>query len=651
MGADSKNLRSLLRNNKHFNPFSDSFNFKQSLEDAKLYEEKSESSLEDDKYALSILENSKFFNDYFVDLYAYMKEIINESNISVEDILKYIISISNLDTCKIDEEYEKYFKNNTDIRIEGIASFEIENSNSLSGLPMNASAMYEVQPDILNLLINYLRYFSNDNKRHNNFDPYNLQEISVKIYRLANILHLVKEAYDTVLWENGKIENKDGKLHFKHIDDDYSVLKRVGILRLFRNVLANKAMLNRNYDPVLIKEILNKGNAVSLSGVEINYRGFVICKYKKENEAKPDLNSYWSAYSSIIAFYPHLTNKPLKNICNLTVDNLTYLHSELVSLGKAILKETKNRDNSKLKNFSIRIKKKDLIEYFLKVTNFSKEEVISYLSLIESEFSLKQRVNLWEKPLVNINNVYFICLPALLYPNYLPLIDTWLENAGYTLKFRGTALEVHVKDSLHLFLKEKGSYLIPNINKFSVSKQKHEEIDLIISFDDLIIIGEIKNIKYPMEARDYHNSLKILKKGAEQLQRKKCFILENSEKFSSMLNGIEGKEIYSVVITNYTHFTGMSIEGVPIMDFLAFQTYMNSGQLIDIREYPDGTNEPIRETNLWNNNKEFFDNINNYLIEPTVVNIVRQNVIQKEFKITPEGFYPEMYLHTADATI
>ncbi|WP_309479990.1 hypothetical protein [Brevibacillus agri] len=152
-----------------------------------------------------------------------------------------------------------------------------------------------------------------------------------------------------------------------------------------------------------------------------------------------------------------------------------------------------------------------------------------------------------------------------------------------------------------------------------------------------------------MEPRDVHNAIKRLSDGALQLKRKINFVQKHNDYFSEILNGVEGKPIYSAVICNYPHFTGMKLHDVPIIDFMALATYFGHGSITDLRsENIDAESQKVRELRLWNNRKEFADNFPNYLIKPTVVDDLKHKFKTKFHRITLETANPQMHLQVAE---
>ncbi|QAV14506.1 hypothetical protein BA6348_18020 [Brevibacillus agri] len=168
------------------------------------------------------------------------------------------------------------------------------------------------------------------------------------------------------------------------------------------------------------------------------------------------------------------------------------------------------------------------MNYFIDTTTYTTTQIESYINLIQSDILQMERINLWKRPLVKDQDVFYLSIPSILSPNYLQLIDEWLEGAGFNLNERGFALETFIKNDLKSKLVSKGNFTIPSLSDFQISKKVSEEIDLIVSFDDFIFIAEIKNVKYPMEPRDVHNAIKRLSDGALQLKRKINFVQKHT---------------------------------------------------------------------------------------------------------------------------
>ncbi|WP_147306755.1 hypothetical protein [Paenibacillus taihuensis] len=654
----------MLRNQAHFNPFSDKFDSEKISKDLETYRELKKSGEvindydPDDFNALNIIEATPLFNAYFKQLYDYMKDAINKTQAHPENIIKYLVAIVNSQTSDINREVVDKIENiNSAIRLEEIATFQVH--SAVEGNPINAIGAFEIQIDLLNILINYLVYFLDIKGLHDNFNEDELEHITRYMFSTSNVLCVVKDSYDIVTWEDGRIvEMPNNEIHLKYKDDTYPVLQRIGLHRIERNVLASKVEFHNIYlENSRIADVINlKRKKAVVTELRINNRGFIDFQISKTTQHIIN-EEIITGLAAIVSFYPHINLEPLKNLNRLNIQDLIILYGELLSLSNSIeniFSEQESIKDSKLKCYLARIKKKELISYLQNLTTYSKAQIESFLTVIESDIYLKKsRINLWSRPLLKTRDVYFFILPALKAPNYLQMIDEWLESAQYSLKDRGTALEKLIKSDMVRFLASKGSYaIVPQKQKFILSKKESEEIDLIVSMEKMVFIAEIKNIKFPMEPRDYHNGYKRLKEGAEQVLRKRDFILRNASSFEAELNGIRGKQIHVAVICNYPHFTGIEIDGVPVIDYMVLQTYMNKGEITDLKvefNEDDSTDAEIINTKrIWTNIDDFYNNFGSYLKNPTIIEQIDPFIELGKSRITMEEADPRMFMQVAE---
>ena len=238
-----------------------------------------------------------------------------------------------------------------------------------------------------------------------------------------------------------------------------------------------------------------------------------------------------------------------------------------------------------------------------------------------------------------------ICLPRILY-----LIDEWLERCKIDLKSRGASLEIHIKQTLSRTLSRKlYQFHICPISNLQAGPNDREEIDLIINFKNVVLVAEIKCIKYPMEARDYHNATKRLKEGAVQIQRKAQFLMVNKNLLNKWVGDIDDKEIISVVITNYPLFSGQNLEGIPIIDFLIMDAYADAGRITDMKaNFATGVFDTQTKTEevFYTSEDEFGANLKRHFEFPLAVERLRnQYTIKKTPIVSNENF--RLYAETA----
>ncbi|KJD43997.1 NERD domain-containing protein [Paenibacillus terrae] len=658
--AKLKSIRHMLRNEVHWNPFSDNYDREKIKQDLNKYKEAvktsdGESDL-DDQYALTIAAKGPLFHSIFKQVYDYMRDAIEETKAHPEHIMKFLVAIGNSDTIRLNKDMAECLSQSDPIRLEDMENIQIDSGE---GRPkLNAVGAFEMQVDLLNTLLNYLRYFMDKKGLHDHYDMNQLVNISSYLYASSNMFFTVKDSYDRITWEDGRIkEFSEDELHLMFKNEQYLKLQKVGQFRVEKNVFAATVESFRFTDNSVLRGTLNSMRKKAyLKEVSVDHRGFVSIQISKTDDF-PLNEEMLIGLSAIVSFYPHIDLEPLKGLQRLTIRDVILLYSALLTLAKALrdhLSQIEKVDYTELKRLFIRIKKKELLSYLQKVTTFSKSQIESFLSIIENDLynmNKKKRINLWARPLVKSREVYFLLLASLQAPNYLQLIDEWLESANYSLDARGFALEKFLKEELQSYLKDKGKYaVIPNKQKFYASKREFEEIDLIVSMEKMILIAEVKNIKYPMEARDYHNGYKRLKQGAEQIKRKRDYLLRHSSVFDSELRGIEGKSIHAVVICNYPHFTGMEIDGVSVIDYMALQSYFDKGEIKKMKVFFEGENQQskvLEKNSMWNNMNEFYERFESYLKLPTVVKNLLELIRIKESRITLEEATVQMSMQVA----
>lgn len=147
-----------------------------------------------------------------------------------------------------------------------------------------------------------------------------------------------------------------------------------------------------------------------------------------------------------------------------------------------------------------------------------------------------------------------------------------------------------------------------------------QEIDLVWETKNCIVIGECKCIRYPFASRDIYNSTKIINKAVEQVKIKSQFLEDNKKSFTKL--NLQ-KKIVRVVITNYPLYTGIIIDGVPVIDFRILESYIQlgyNGQGIS----QSGNMRELNKTYFYNNEDEFSENIEKYLIKPDVVETLKE---------------------------
>ncbi|MDA1634478.1 hypothetical protein PDK11_16620 [Bacillus cereus] len=647
-----KKLRKLLQGKTSFNPFNDGFNYRE-------IDSQIKTGNEPDK---SIASNTEVFNMYFKEMYKNLGGIVENYSISSEVLMRYFISVANNDYLVLKKSFREQMKDEQ--YLENISSMKVPSPSKHFG-DMNVIASLETIVDTLNIIINYLRFFP-DKGNNESIEESNIIRDVLKTYKFSNVYYNIKNAYDIALWEEGYIEEEQGNLYIKYIDKQYPINIKIGNFRQQKNIFNYLVTLGKMLDAsatkllgysraeIFKKSLMGKRKPVAINTISINLKGII--SYTLTTDKKlVKLNDYMKqGQASITAYYPHIKDIKLPKLNNLTINDLLVLLSQLNELIMRIEEMDIDLEKTNSKQLAFRIQEKNLMKYFLQTTFYSEKDIRAFLSLVAADGKSETRLSLWKTPLIKYRNTYYICISALIAPNFLYLIDEWLEQGGYgvELEERGGLFEDYVKEITNNHLMEKKiPFSIPKMDKFYNEKNKYEEIDLIISFKDLLIVAELKNIKYPMEPRDYHNSLKRLREGAEQVKRKADFLMRNQKCFTKELGNITKKKILPLVLTNFSIFSGIKFDGIAVIDLMLLESYVGSGEFTRVKLELLENQTTLTEQEVikyYKDSNEFIANFSKFVNSPFPLQELKNKAYVEDKVITLETASPQIFLEIAD---
>jgi hypothetical protein len=266
-------------------------------------------------------------------------------------------------------------------------------------------------------------------------------------------------------------------------------------------------------------------------------------------------------------------------------------------------------------------------------TKYSAKQINYFINLLVNKDD--QRLNFWDYPFLEKEGYYYIPLLSFLNPLIFVLSDKWLEDSGFDLDERGSFFEKSIIENFtEALINKKYNFTIPNTSKFTLDNGKFEEIDLIMNLKNVVVIAEVKCIKYSLTPRNEFYALKRLEEGAKQVNRKAEFILNHSEKFINEIGDISGKKIIKIVLTNFPSYSGYVIEGVPIVDYYLIESYIKSGRISNYRMVSENgkilENKLNTEEIFYNSEDEFCNNFESFVFKPGYIEKCRDYF---EFKV------------------
>jgi hypothetical protein len=639
----NKELDKKLKSDSKFIPFNDKFDY----DYVKNYlNNKKNDNIDLELTAKALTTN--IFNLYYVGLKNSFNSMIESTLLSNETIAEILIFLTNRDYFVLTEKVYDSISKKDHIHFEEISNFSIQSPIPELG-NFNAQSAIEAGLDSLNITLNLLNKFDNTS--------INTQIVSEHVdnwFRLlgfTSIYTVIKFSYDASIWEEYNIRylKNDAELHIHSFDNELSIINAVGEHRLETNIYAAKQIALSNYSKNgdFTKIIANKlyknrkPKRLKVVGINNNYLYYKLADGVEKESVIREL----MLFAELTAYYEFIGDEQLPNFDNLSLHDIITLFSEIQHLLANAIELKKEESDDILQSFNlfkIYIRHKDLIDYLLAKTKYSNNQIKETIKLLSHESG---NYNIWERPIISRSNVLIPIFLPITSPNTLRLIDYWLEQGGFDLETRGKLFEKHIKKLIEKLINKKGYYVnILNKNEFRNEKNDTEEIDLIIELKNIIVIAEVKCVKYPFDPRDYHNMFKRLKDGAIQVKRKTDFIKKNYYSFQKDFNDLS-KEIVSIVITNYPIYSGYLIENVPVIDLLLLENYFNgylnmsvmgnTGKNIELFD----RKEPIE---YYSNEIEFSNNIGDFLFDPIPIRELKKNVYISKKQISLPNSKPKI---------
>ena len=219
------------------------------------------------------------------------------------------------------------------------------------------------------------------------------------------------------------------------------------------------------------------------------------------------------------------------------------------------------------------------------------------------EADWKKFNDIWTSMLYPVGEYYLLPFFPIIYSSPYNVIDQLMQRGGFNLEERGKQFEMFLYNQL---TQKKTSFPINcmQTGKYGVQGNE-EEIDVLISMKNVVLVADAKCIHYSVEPINYTEAWKRLVEGCEQAIRKGNFI-KNNPQFFNKLGDYSSKTIIPFVITNYPTFTGFSHKGVYIIDSHSFLAYIQSG-IMTMRQLTL-TIDPIKRFKKFYYNEDQFSN-------------------------------------------
>lgn len=570
---------------------------------------------------------SKKMNIVYNDVYTAQQKIIEDIRTPAFDIISHLVAFVNYNCCIIVQKFRQLLteKNGTVQSYCMLFAAKLESNDKGVGLlPIDTSL--EMQIDVLSMLINYIRYFRE--KEYDGGSSLGSEYIEAIKHLFINMNKLcaLKSDYDDSILNEGffRYDEEDMTITFDYLDHDNLKLLRTGVTVLNQKVMHE---YHKNLKPDLFAKCFSDKR---IEKMEVS-DGKVILKYSCGMNKYLDEKAK-SFAASIISYYGYLKNVGLPNFANATIIEAISIWIILQALADYIQENFKwnfcIRAKADMGKIPCRIMKNTLCEYVVTMSNLSTDKIKKVLNVFVS--SPDDFCDMWNEPLYDCGSYYTIPLFAISYSMNFNIIDFIIEKGGINLQDRGLHFEKYIVETIEktsLFGYKRNVF---GSRKYERNKGDYQEIDCVVELKDIVIVAELKCIRYPMSCLNHHDCWNRLKHGCEQAAVKVKYIQDNPKLFQKISASIVGKKIIPVVVTNYPNYTGFSHAGVHVIDAHAFTSYLNSGVVTMNLFSKEEGNIIVDSSYLYKNEVELSSNFIDYLQENPLVKNIKKNVEIRE---------------------
>ena len=598
-----------------------------------------------------------FFNSIFSNTYEVLKDFRSEISLSIKDVFSMFISILNREYILIQRNsMEQIISRDKDKNYSFLQSSSVKIDTGTAAGFINSQGAAESSVDTTNVLLNYFRYLDDKVVSKNSLSELEIIDSFRHSFMVSSFFITIKQSYEDAIWNEGFVKVDDDR---KEIKIDFDSHRNLKLLKAGHTMM-NQTIFGRHYSYKESSQYFKasqfstksrKYKRIKKLGIENGYVRIWLADGIDRNEEEKDALSALE----VSAFYEFLKDISFTNYPELNIDKMMTMFNVFSYLVHRLIVDLPITDDSILNlsdsnKFPYRIRKEELKKYLNQKTNYSNKEIRSFLSILTSD--LNRFINLWERPLIDFGDDFLFPLLPIQLPVKYNLIDTWFELGGVSLDSRGKHFESYLKERLSAIIqKRRYNVNVFQQNTFKNNNDEKEEIDLLISLNDVLLVCEVKCIKYPMEVRDYHNSHERLRKGCNQIVRKADFLSANSKCFKPILGELSNKRILKLVITNYPQFSGYNYMDVPIVDSHLFLHYFNTGRMTTYaasKKEGHVFNDIVNEIKFYRNEQELIENLESFFKSPIPINKILNEIEIVKTEITIGDIGYKIYTNSAE---
>ncbi|MEQ6050781.1 SEC-C domain-containing protein [Lysinibacillus capsici] len=281
---------------------------------------------------------------------------------------------------------------------------------------------------------------------------------------------------------------------------------------------------------------------------------------------------------------------------------------------------------------------KELESHFAELSGLGQEKAKKIIELFV--FRPKPLLDIFSQPLIYIGDERIVFTPELVLQfNMNRIVGRHLSHWDINISAKGTELEKEIIEVLSL-----APHFSVNTSKvkFEAYDGRDVEYDLIATFDNKVVLIELKCLNRPFSSKEIKQREDEILYGVTQINRRADILINQWDKVQQYMNiplpktPIVANDIIKIVCTNIFDFSGRIESGVYITDVSSFLKFFLDPKVEEIK-LEAGSRNVISQQKLWTGEPKIKDLIN-YLKCPITIEgllnklaeVPRKNVIINE---------------------
>ncbi len=229
----------------------------------------------------------------------------------------------------------------------------------------------------------------------------------------------------------------------------------------------------------------------------------------------------------------------------------------------------------------------DVLHRALWIDDKTAEAIVAFFTWSKGTYK-----GLWGAPLVPLPNSedFAIAMNVLATSNVVRRAEIWLTKGGLDDNLdkdkRGDSYETMLRGEIAAAVP--GNAIVKDAvcapQAIKRSKDVTEQIDLVVQFGSLLLVGEVKCLLFPADHRERYNFLQTLRGAADQARRKAKFLSARRDIAAAALGIDKNKAValtvVPLVITNRGFGMSLVFDDCVVTDAKFLKLYLGSGNYI-----------------------------------------------------------------------